>query len=34
MCRFKDDEWGVNSGTSFPMEWEWLQNETSYCLEQ
>ena len=29
---FKDDEWAcVNSGTSFPMEWEWLQNETSYC---
>jgi len=29
---FKDDEWAVtNSGTSFPMEWEWLQNKTSYC---
>jgi hypothetical protein len=29
---FKDDEWAcVNSGTSFPMEWEWLQNRTSYC---
>ena len=28
---FKDDECTcVNSGTSFPMEWEWL-NETSYC---
>ena len=28
----KDDPWAcVNSGTSFPMEWEWLQNETSYC---
>jgi hypothetical protein len=29
---FKDDEWAVtNAGTSFPMEWEWLQNKTSYC---
>lgn len=29
---FKDDEWAcVNSGTSFPMEWEWLQNLPSYC---
>ena len=29
---FKDDPWAcVNSGTSFPMEWEWLQNKTSYC---
>ena len=28
----KDDPWArVNSGTSFPMEWEWLQNKTSYC---
>ncbi|NDB80705.1 hypothetical protein EB155_12660, partial [archaeon] len=28
----KDDPWAcVNSGTSFPMEWEWLQNRTSYC---
>lgn len=30
--KFKDDEWAVvNAGTSFPMEWEWLQNKTSYC---
>ena len=29
---FKDDEWAVtNAGTSFPMEWEWLQNKTSHC---
>lgn len=29
---FKDDDWAtVNAGTSFPMEWEWLQNKTSYC---
>jgi len=29
---FKDDEWAcVNSGTSFPMEWEWLQHLPSYC---
>lgn len=29
---FKDDEWAcVNSGTSFPMEWKWLQNKKSYC---
>lgn len=29
---FKDDPWAcVNAGTSFPMEWEWLQNKTSYC---
>ena len=28
----KDDEWAcVNSGTSFPMEWEWLKEKTSYC---
>lgn len=28
----KDDEWAVvNSGTSFPMEWEWMKNKTSYC---
>ena len=26
----KDDPWAcVNSGTSFPMEWEWLQNKVS-----
>jgi hypothetical protein len=30
--KFKDDSWAVvNAGTSFPMEWEWLQNKTSYC---
>jgi len=30
--KLKDDPWAVvNSGTSFPMEWEWLQNKTSYC---
>ena len=29
---FKDDSWAVvNAGTSFPMEWEWLQDKTSYC---
>jgi hypothetical protein len=29
---FKDDDWAVvNAGTSFPMEWEWLQNKVSYC---
>ena len=29
---FKHDEWAVtNAGTSFPMEWEWLQDKTSYC---
>lgn len=29
---FKNEPWAcVNSGTSFPMEWEWLQNKTSYC---
>ena len=29
---FKDEDWAVvNAGTSFPMEWEWLQNKTSYC---
>lgn len=29
---FKDDDWAkVNAGTSFPMEWDWLQNKTSYC---
>lgn len=30
--KLKDDEWAVvNSGTSFPMEWEWMKNNTSYC---
>lgn len=29
---FKDEPWAcINSGTSFPMEWEWLQHKTSYC---
>ena len=29
---FKDDEWAcVNAGTSFPIEWEWLQHKPSYC---
>ena len=30
--KMKDDPWAcVNSGTSFPMEWEWLQNKVSCC---
>ena len=30
--KFKDEPWAVvNAGTSFPMEWEWLQNKVSYC---
>lgn len=30
--RFKDEEWAkVNAGTTFPMEWEWLQNKEIYC---
>jgi hypothetical protein len=29
---FKDDPWAVvNAGTSFPIEWSWLQNEPTYC---
>jgi len=29
---FKDDDWAVvNAGTSFPLEWRWLQHKTSYC---
>jgi len=29
---FKDDDWAcTNAGTSFPIEWKWLQNKTSYC---
>jgi hypothetical protein len=29
---FKDEDWAVvNAGTSFPIEWEWLQNKQSYC---
>jgi hypothetical protein len=27
-----DDDWAtVNAGTSFPLEWEWLQYEESFC---
>lgn len=30
--KFKNDDWAVvNAGTSFPMEWETLQHQTSYC---
>ena len=30
--KFRDEEWArLNAGTSFPMEWEWLQNEEIYC---
>lgn len=30
--KFGDEEWArLNAGTSFPMEWEWLQNEQIYC---
>lgn len=30
--KFKDDSWAVvNAGTSFPLEWEWLQEKISYC---
>lgn len=30
--KFGDEEWAkLNAGTSFPMEWEWLQNEEIYC---
>jgi hypothetical protein len=30
--KLKDDQWAcLNSGTSFPIEWEWLQHKTSYC---
>ena len=30
--KLKDDQWAVvNSGTSFPIEWEWLQHKISYC---
>jgi hypothetical protein len=29
---FKDEEWAVvNAGTSFPVEWSWLQDKISYC---
>lgn len=30
--KFRDEDWAkLNAGTSFPMEWEWLQNEEIYC---
>lgn len=30
--RLKDDDWAtVNCGTSFPIEWEYVKNEISYC---
>lgn len=30
--RLNDDDWArVNCGTSFPMEWEFVKNEVSYC---
>jgi len=30
--KFGDEEWArLNAGTSFPMEWDWLQNEEIYC---
>ena len=30
--KFGDEEWArLNAGTSFPMEWGWLQNEEIYC---
>ncbi len=30
--KFRDEAWArLNAGTSFPMEWEWLQNEEIYC---
>lgn len=30
--RLNDDDWArVNCGTSFPMEWEFVKNEISYC---
>ena len=30
--KLKDDDWAVVcAGTSFPMEWEWLQDKISYC---
>jgi len=30
--KFKDDSWAVvNAGSSFPLEWEWLQDKISYC---
>jgi hypothetical protein len=30
--KFGDEEWArLNAGTSFPMEWDWLQNEEICC---
>ena len=30
--KFGDEEWArLNAGTSFPMEWDWLQNEEIHC---
>jgi hypothetical protein len=30
--KLKDDDWAtVNCGTSFPMEWEFIKNNVSYC---
>ncbi len=30
--KFGDEEWArLNAGTSFPMEWEWLQNKEIHC---
>ncbi len=30
--KFGNEEWArLNAGSSFPMEWEWLQNEEIYC---
>lgn len=30
--KMKDDPWvHTNSGTTFPLEWEWTQHNTSYC---
>jgi hypothetical protein len=30
--RFGDEEWArLNAGTSFPMEWEWLQTKEIHC---
>jgi hypothetical protein len=30
--KFGDEAWArLNAGTSFPMEWDWLQNEEIYC---
>lgn len=30
--RYKDEEWAVmNASNSYPLEWPWLKNKTSYC---